>query len=564
MDKENRAARIRLCVALCLTLVFCAFCLIAPQIMPNDPNHADLLKAKLSPCRQYPFGTDWLGRCVFSRVLDGAASTVFSALLVVLITMVIGCAAGIVCGYYGGVLDTVIMRTVDIFLAFPGMVLALAVAGMLGPGMKNAIIALSATGWTQYARLTRSYVLSLRQENFIYAARLNGQRPANILFRHVLPNAVRPVIVTASLSIGSTMLGLAGLSFLGLGSRAPEAEWGSMLSDGRGLMQQAPWIVLYPGLAIFVASVLFNFLGDCVRDVLDPLDSQHIFTRKERKKKMKRKLALFLAAFMPLGTLSACGQKKPEESPGASADAAKENAAPADFVCGVYNFSKIDPADGYNGWGTMRYGVGETLFKLDDNLKVVPLLATAYKLSDDKLTWTIKLRDGVLFHNGDAMDGAAVKASLERLVAKNERAASDLKIASIEAKGNTVSITTTEPNPTLVNALCDPYACIVDADADNGETDFEMYPVCTGPYVVKEYTPDVSAYLEPFADYWGGTPKCKSVTVKAIPDVDTLSLAMQNGEIDAAYGLSYDTLPLFSNSDKYKVTQAATTRVYML
>jgi peptide/nickel transport system permease protein len=199
---------------------------------------------------------------------------VFSALTIVGLTLAVGCAVGIVCGYFGGVVDTVLMRVVDIFLAFPGMVLALAVAGMLGPGLKNAVLALAATGWPQYARLTRSYVLSLRQENFIHAARLNGQSPASILFLHIFPNAVRPVLVTASLSIGGTILNLAGLSFLGLGALPPTAEWGSMLADGRGLMQQAPWLIFFPGAAIFLTSILFNLLGDSVRDVLDPLDSQ--------------------------------------------------------------------------------------------------------------------------------------------------------------------------------------------------------------------------------------------------------------------------------------------------
>lgn len=236
----------------------------------------------------------------------------------------------------------------------------------------------------------------------------------------------------------------------------------------------------------------------------------------------------------------------------------------SDFIFGVYNFSQLDPADNYNGWGTIRYGVGETLFKLDKSLNVVPVLVTDYDLSDDKLTWTLTLRDHVLFHNGDVMDGKAVKASLERLVANNERAASDLMIQDILAEDNTVKITTSVPNPILLNSLCDPYACIVDAAADDGTVDFNEYPVCTGPYVVKDYSIDEEAYLEPFENYWAGQPKCASVTIKSIPDVDTLSFAMQSGEIDAAYGLPYDSLSLFSEDSQFEITQAATTRVYML
>ena len=277
---------------------------------------------------------------------------------------------------------------------------------------------------------------------------------------------------------------------------------------------------------------------------------------------MIKKLSVILGALMLLLVLASCAEKPAPDTTISPTDTI--NTEPSDFVFGVYNFTKIDPAEKYNGWGTLRYGIGETLFKLDDKLNVVPVLVTGYKLSEDKMTWTLTLRDDVLFHNEKVMDGSAVKASLERLVAVNERAAADLMVASISADGNTVAITTTVPNPTLLNALCDPYACIVDAADDDGSVDFNMYPVCTGPYVVREYTADVQAYLEPFSQYWGGRPKCQSVTIKAISDVDTLSMAMQNGEIDAAYGLSYDTLSIFSDNEQYKVTQAATTRVYML
>ena len=266
-----------------LTVAFLILCLAAPAFMPNDPHYVDLKNAKLPPNDQYPWGTDGMGRCVFSRVLAGASTTVFSALAIVGLTLAIGSLIGIIGGYAGGMVDSMLMRIVDVFLAFPGMVLALAVAGMLGKGLDNAIIALAAVGWPQYARLSRSYVLSLRQENFILAAKLNGQTSLSILFRHILPNTMRPVVVTASLSISGTILSLASLSFLGLGAQPPAAEWGSMIADGRGLMQRFPWMVFYPGMAIFITSILFNLLGDSVRDVLDPLDSKHMFANLKRK-----------------------------------------------------------------------------------------------------------------------------------------------------------------------------------------------------------------------------------------------------------------------------------------
>lgn len=284
MTRNRKSAKVRLVIMLVLVMALCVFCIIAPELMPNNPDRADLASAKQAPSEQFPWGTDALGRCVYSRVLAGAATTVFSSLLIVGLSLVVGCAVGVVCGYFGGVLDSVMMRVVDVFLAFPGMVLALAVAGMLGKGLNNAVLALVAASWPQYARLSRSYVLSLRQENFVSAAKLNGQSSLSIMLKHILPNALRPVIVTASLSIGGAMLSLAGLSFLGLGAQAPAAEWGSMLSDGRGLMQRAPWIVLYPGLAVFISSVIFNLMGDSVRDALDPLDSRNIFSKNMTKK----------------------------------------------------------------------------------------------------------------------------------------------------------------------------------------------------------------------------------------------------------------------------------------
>lgn len=278
---------------------------------------------------------------------------------------------------------------------------------------------------------------------------------------------------------------------------------------------------------------------------------------------MKKTVSILLSALLLMGMLTACGTNTQTPSPTPAGDPADADAASElqDFVFGVYNFDLMDPANAYSGWSTLRYGVGETLFVLDDRLEVTPFLATDYSLSDDNLTWTINLREGVKFQNGKALDGEAVKADLERLVSMNERAAAQLNVASIAAEGNSVSITTNEPNPTLLNALCDPYACIIDVTAD---VDNSMYPIGTGPYVVKEYIKDVSAYLEPFSEYWGGTPASKSVTIKGISDVDTLAMAMQNGEIDAAYGVSYDTLDTFANDPAFEVTQAATARVYML
>lgn len=274
----------RMIILLIGVLMFCLFFFLAPYFMPNDPYFVNLSVAKLAPTAQYPFGTDALGRCVYSRILSSAWLSISSALLIVFATLVIGASIGIVSGYIGGKLDMLFMRFVDVFLAFPGMVLALAVAGMLGKGLNNAVIALILTGWPQYARLSRSIVLTMKNKNFIFVAKINGQSTFNILRKHIFPNVMRPIIILASMNIGNAILNLAGLSFLGLGAQPPLSEWGSMLAEGRGLMQQAPWLVLYPSAAIFMVSVLFNLLGDSVRDVLDPMNTMNIFNEKWRKK----------------------------------------------------------------------------------------------------------------------------------------------------------------------------------------------------------------------------------------------------------------------------------------
>ena len=268
MMGASAAAKRKMIIYLTIFIALCVFSLISGKLAPHDPELVDLLSAKQAPGKEFLMGTDWLGRCIWSRILSGASSSIFASLVIVALSMLIGCTIGIISGYAGGFADEAIMRIVDIFLAFPGIVLSIAVAGMLGPGLKNGILALAATGWTQYARLIRSYVLSIRQENYVKAAILNGQSNFSILIRHVFPNAIRPVVVTGTLHLSGAMLSISGLSFLGLSSSS--AEWGSMLSEGRSLMQQCPWMVLYPALAIFLVTILFNLLGDSVRDVLDP------------------------------------------------------------------------------------------------------------------------------------------------------------------------------------------------------------------------------------------------------------------------------------------------------
>lgn len=269
-DKNKRKLLIYL-ILVGLLLLTAAF---AKHICPYDPNMQNLDEALKSPCLQHLFGTDRYGRDVFSRVLVGSTVSIFSTLALVLIISGAGTAIGVSCGYLRGWLDTIVMRISDICLAFPGLVFALAIAAVLNGGIQNAVLALAAISWPKYARIARSQTLALKTVDFISAARMAGGSTFKIIIRHILPNIIGPVLVTAMLDIGTMMMELAALSFLGLGAMPPTAEWGSMMSNGRSMLQTYPWMVLSPGAAIFISVVLFNLLGDAVRDYADARNAQ--------------------------------------------------------------------------------------------------------------------------------------------------------------------------------------------------------------------------------------------------------------------------------------------------
>lgn len=268
IKKDHTKARLAVLLILVGMLLFAAA--FASRLTPFDPYEQDLSNALAKPGAGHPFGTDRYGRDMLSRVIMGSRTTIFSALLLVLIVTAVGTIVGIFCGYHGGKADSVLMRISDVFLAFPGMVFAIAVAGVLSGGLPNAVIALACISWPKFARLARSQVMTVKDLPYISAARLAGCGAAKIMWKHILPNIAGPIIVTAVLDIGTMIMELAGLSFLGLGAAPPIAEWGSMMSNGRSMLQTCPWIVLAPGCAIFATVALFNLLGDAVRDVLDP------------------------------------------------------------------------------------------------------------------------------------------------------------------------------------------------------------------------------------------------------------------------------------------------------
>lgn len=264
----------RLYFFLVLLAILLVVTIFADKIVPYDPYEQDLSQSMQAPSAQHLMGTDRYGRDMFSRVIVGAQTSIASTLVLVVIISVFGTIVGTICGYYGGWVDSLVMRISDICLAFPGLVFALAVAALLGGGVSNAVIALAVISWPKYSRVARSQTLALKNGPFISAARLAGDTSMQIILRHILPNILGPIMVTAMLDIGTMMMELAGLSFLGLGAQPPTAEWGNMMSSGRSMLQSYPWLVLSPGVAIFVTVVLFNLLGDTVRDYMDPKNSR--------------------------------------------------------------------------------------------------------------------------------------------------------------------------------------------------------------------------------------------------------------------------------------------------
>ena len=263
---KNRNILIGMSIVMCLVFI----AVFAPLVAPHDPTEANLEARLEPPSKEYLFGTDHLGRCILSRVIYGTRVSLLVGVTVISASLLIGLVLGTASGYFGGLVDEVIMRLVDGFLAIPSMFLALALAGALGPGLTNMMIALIAVEWTSYARVVRGSILSIKDQEFVVASRGLGAGDVYILARHILPNIISPVIVIATLGIGYAILAAAGLSFLGFGVQPPTPEWGSMLDSGRLFLRKAPHIMVFPGLAIMITVLAFNFLGDGLRDEMDP------------------------------------------------------------------------------------------------------------------------------------------------------------------------------------------------------------------------------------------------------------------------------------------------------
>lgn len=260
---------IQFTIFLILALIIIMVAIFAPYIAPKDPYYAVMTDSLKAPSKEYFFGTDVLGRDLFSRIIYGTRYSLFMTLTLIAIVFIIGTFLGIISGYFGGIIDTIIMRIGDMMVSFPGLILAIAIAGLLGPSVINAIIAIAAVTWVKYARLSRAMVLKIKQELYIEAAKVTGSKTYNILFKYILPNMFTLMLVTAVSDIGALMLEIAALSFLGFGAQPPTPEWGAMLNEGRTYLARAPWLMIYPGMAIVIVVIIFNMLGDSFRDIID-------------------------------------------------------------------------------------------------------------------------------------------------------------------------------------------------------------------------------------------------------------------------------------------------------
>lgn len=263
---ENKLAVTGLVIILGLVII----AIFAPILAPYGPNITDLTHRLEPMSSAHWFGTDQLGRDVYSRILYGSRLTLYVVLLVAVIAAPVGLLVGTVAGFAGGFIDTVLMRITDIFLAFPKLILALAFVSALGPGIENAVIAIAITAWPPYARIARAETITIRGSDFIAAARLQGAGPIRLIWGHIMPLCLSSLIVRVTLDMAGIILTAAGLGFLGLGAQPPLPEWGAMISSGRQFMLDQWWVATIPGIAIFIVSFGFNLLGDGLRDVLDP------------------------------------------------------------------------------------------------------------------------------------------------------------------------------------------------------------------------------------------------------------------------------------------------------
>jgi peptide/nickel transport system permease protein len=257
-------------LSLVIITVFLILCVGGNVLAPYHPNETNASDRLLAPSWEHPFGTDEIGRDILSRVMSGARYSLGIAVLILVIAIPVGTLVGVVAGYAGGLVDELLMRLTDIFLAFPAIILAMAIAAALGPNLRNTVIALTAVYWPWYARLVRGQILQIKEQDYVEAGRALGASTPRLVLRHILPNSVAPIIIQGTIDVGFAVLATSSLSFIGLGAQPPTPEWGTMITGSRDFFRVAWWYFTFPGIALMLTVVGFNLLGDGLRDYLDP------------------------------------------------------------------------------------------------------------------------------------------------------------------------------------------------------------------------------------------------------------------------------------------------------
>ena len=560
------AAKKRFMIFGLMAMAIILVAILAPILATHDPNSSILADAVQSPSKEHWFGTDKMGWDLFSRVIYGTRTSILSTMVLVLSILFVGGILGIVAGYAGGVVETVIMRIADMMVSFPGMALAIALAGMLGGSMTSAILAIMAVSWTKYARLARSLVLKVKHQDYVLAARISGTRRRDILLRYMVPSALPTLVITAATDVGGMMLELAGFSFLGLGAQSTSIEWGYMLNEGRAYMESAPWLMVFPGLAIFLTVMIFNLLGDSLRDILDPrADETHPNSKsKKRGNKMKRlnhtpaKVgALLVGAMLLSGVLTGCGS-----------DSAAEKTEQNHLNFGCYSYSdSLDPITTVNSsWAGMRYGILECLFRFDDQVVAQPWLCDTYEVSDDYTTWTLHIRENVKFSNGNPVTPSAVQAAFERLYAETDADRGGTGNSNPEVylpepeltaddSAGTLTVVCQRPTGNLPGILAYPYFSVIDVSV------VEQGIVSTGPYQLDSMQAGVGAELSRNEYYWNGEVPYDTVSILFIEDSATKAMALQSGDVDLVENITTASdLEKLEEDERFYISTAAGVR----
>lgn len=560
------AAKKRFLVFGLMALAILLVAVLAPVIATHDPNSSVLADAVQPPSGEHWFGTDKMGRDLFSRVIYGTRTSILSTMVLVLSILLLGGALGIVAGYVGGVVETIIMRVADMMVSFPGMALAIALAGMLGGSITSAILAIMAVSWTKYARLARSLVLKVKHQDYVLAARISGTRERDILLRYMVPSALPTLVITAATDVGGMMLELAGFSFLGLGAQSTSIEWGYMLNEGRAYMESAPWLMVFPGLAIFLTVVIFNLLGDSLRDILDPREdeAQPHSKSKKRGDKMKRlkqvstkAAALLVGAMLLSGVLTGCG---------GTPSAEQTEQTHLNFGCYSYSDS-LDPITTVNSsWAGMRYGILECLFRFDDQVVAQPWLCDTYEVSDDYTTWILHIREGVQFSNGNPVTPSAVQAAFERLYAETDADRGGTGNSNPEVylpepeltaddSAGTLTVVCQRPTGNLPGILAYPYFSVIDVSV------VEQGIVSTGPYQLDSMQAGVGAELSRNEYYWNGEVPYDTVSILFIEDSATKAMALQSGDVDLVENITTASdLEKLEEDERFYISTAAGVR----